>query len=414
MDDTMDDTPALPPMLVNMLVKFIHIDCWGPLHSRCRPQLVAVTVDGTNFAQLQHSLEDAIHSRSQESHIGDMEAAEALRYNLFYAIEWAGHEKVQSADLANMHDVDLRNQFRLIRDRGSVDVLVVRYRYCDQRSQIGLRLHPRQEALTVAGLNMVLDQAAQGYQGYRDVQIGEQQESTHVRGPADSSRLHRGMQRARDEASMEDDMVEGNNGNTHHNRHPSPRTQTKLHVLPDAPLVTPLRSPSPAILVVYDGKREVLAEIALKSPSKIKASQDHSPSEPVGQAIRRMNNINGMLRGPARCVDEDAPAVFHELNGVDDAKEKPKHRKNLAGNKPVFPRLRPNFVANHRQASTGSSSSIAINNSKDMLARVGSRKHEAMNGRVGSDSGTASGSEHAGAPVGSKKASLVNGIVPHI
>ncbi|KAJ8133276.1 hypothetical protein O1611_g342 [Lasiodiplodia mahajangana] len=370
----------VPPLIVTMLVKFIHVNCWDDLRSRCHPLVEAVTVDGSDFRRLRASLDDAIYRRTHFTHYNDEEEVEAMMYSLFYAIEWAGHEKVLSPDLETLTDADFRNQFRLIKERGAVDTLVVSYQFRTDLS--ARRLQSRHSAMVTNSLNMAADE----FEYHR--QSVQRPDPSGVGGSGGHTIVVNGVQLGTDDIPMEDALEDGNSANIQHDGHSGLHpSDAKLHVPPATHLTTP---PSPATLVIYDGKREILTEINLKSPHKVKDLQDNSPSKPFGQAIRPMNNSSLRQCSP-RSID-DAPALLYALNSVDNAEERSKSQKSIADKEVFSPTPQPSSVINPKPASVGSNNdgfSTTTNNynrTRNMMARVSGGKQVVFNCRAGSDS----------------------------
>ncbi|KAI1127477.1 hypothetical protein F5Y10DRAFT_266032 [Nemania abortiva] len=434
-------TPAPPrPTVVNMLVKFVHVDCWGPPRNRCLPHLEAINVDGTNFRQLEDSLEDAIHRRTEATHYRYTRIAENLRYKLFYRIKWAGHGESLSPDLEIMLAEDFRNQFRLVKERGGQDILIVSYRYCLDYAEPGSKqLRPRGTAQAVSGLNMLMHEEIDDSREDATMGQGGSLAQPDFSGIRNTAGQYTAMDSDRNDREVQV-MVEDHDADIHDNSPSGLRSSGTDWRIPPARPATPAYvpahpAPSPAALVIYNAAREIIAEIPLTSPSPTKNLHDKSPSEPPRAARPMTGDSTGVRRSAAHSITHPPPLI-HMSSGAGDHGEDsdvPPLRSSK-GKKPIYQGLESKFPQATRQSSpainlrtanvdrnSSGGSSTEMHRprrpSNNRLAQAGSEKM-VFNRQVGSDTMShlpariVSGSERAGSPESSRRASLVDGMPP--
>ncbi|KAJ8115679.1 hypothetical protein ONZ43_g4613 [Nemania bipapillata] len=363
-EQALSDINHPPPIYLRMLVKFIHTECWEGVPGRCYPHIEAVELDASDLRSLEASVEGVLRKRIDTNHFESHEAGN-WGYRLWFTIDWAGYGEALSLSLGHMSDEQFRVQFLLTQDRGCQDTLIVRYRYfTDSGDQGNTGVHAG--ALTAGGGSpdisdigmegtgnaipreeFTVDASCTDVICHGDGMVVDD-ENQHQAGGTAAPKLRGGG---------------CGNGSSPGNSSPILPSADATFEIPA--LVTPALAsedwaqpaPSPVSLVIYGGRREILAEIPLASPGQIKALHDKRSTKPFSptraskadsQEDSRHPNTNSPALPAASACGSDTENEAHALS-----------RKSLGDKGQVSPKLAHDHPRTTHQLSPTVNSGIA-------------------------------------------------------
>ncbi|KAI0873371.1 hypothetical protein GGS24DRAFT_517609 [Hypoxylon argillaceum] len=409
-------TPTpLSAITLNMLAKFVHVDCWGHTINQCYPYLEAIALDATNFHELEESVKDALHRR-----IGGTHPAPNLTFHFLYTIEWAGHKECMSGNLEHMSEEVFRNQFHLVQKRGHQDTLVVKYFYIIGPPGPGPD-EPHTECVgsVGGGSNMPMPEEIHGFEEANAMAQGEPVEYPaypHVGGYEGHLGVDAEQNGDTDGETMATAVGRDGNGNSHNNSSPGPSNSDPKCEPPV--LATPACASThwgqsiPVSLVIYGGGKKILQEVPLISPGQTEIFKDKPSAEPPHpRVVSKIGNHQGSTDSTASLT-----TLLNKSACISDPEETKSNTSFRKGKEPASPTLAHNHARVTRQPTpiprtadvdqnnNGGPNGVMLNQSRmvqDGPARGGRGNDAALThqANLGSTSTrlarTASGSRHA-------------------